>query len=84
MIAPQILRAHQWERWGWVIESAEGRFGVNRADIVGRSHRQEHVDARRWVCECLWGSGLGFAQVGRLVGRGHQPVIKMLSQWRAR
>ncbi len=72
---PGIVKACSWDRWGWMVESVAERHGVSVAGLLSRCRNREFVIARQDLMTVLWGSGLAFAEIGRLLGRDHSTVI---------
>ncbi len=75
MRGPGVAKAPAWERWGWMVESVAERHGVSVGDIIGRIGTREVTRARHDLMTCMWGSGCGYAEIGRLLGRDHSSVI---------
>lgn len=70
-----IRTAAAWRRWGWIVESVASRHGLTSNALLGSSHRGIAVRARRDLYACLFGSGLSYSDVARLLGRDHTTVI---------
>ncbi len=75
MRGPGIAKAPAWDRWGWMVQSVADRHGVAVVDLLGRSKARELTRARHDLMTCMWGSGVGFAEIGRLLGLDHSSVI---------
>jgi chromosomal replication initiation ATPase DnaA len=67
-----------WERWGWLVESAAARHGVEVDDLLGPRRTAILAAARADLCTNLWGSGLPYSEIGRLVGRDHTTVLYLV------
>lgn len=70
-----IVREPAWARWGWMVESVASRHGVSARDVLGRRRIKEIATARHDLMSCLWGSGLAYAEIGRLLGMDHTSVM---------
>jgi chromosomal replication initiation ATPase DnaA len=75
MMGPGIVKAPAWDRWGWMVESVAARHGVSVEDILGRARTKLISEARHDLMACLWGSGLAFAEIGRMLDRDHTTII---------
>ena len=70
------IQAHEsWAKWGWIVERVAGRYGVPVTSVLGSDRGQLAVRARRDLCTCLYASGLGYSEIGRMVGRDHTSVM---------
>ncbi len=69
-----LLEPLTWMKWGWMVESCATRHGVAVSAILGRGRTHSVRFARRDLYTCLWGSGLAYAEIGRMLGRDHQTV----------
>lgn len=79
-MTPRILLPEAWATWGWVVESCAARHGVTVDDVLGRGRTAEVVRSRHDLIDTLvTGHGLGFAEVGRLLGMSHTTVM---AAWR--
>ena len=73
---PRIVTPVAWARWGWMVESVAERHDVGIQDILSATKERVEVSrARHDLMSCLWGSGLAFAEIGRLLGRDHTTVM---------
>ncbi len=72
---PGIAKATAWSRWGWIVESVAERHGVSVAGLLSRSRHREFTVARHDLMASLWGSGLAYAEIGRLLGVDHTTVM---------
>ncbi len=70
-----LVEASAWERWGWMAESVARRHGVSVEGLLGPRKTHLVVTARHDLMSCLWGSGLPYAEIGRLLGRDHSSVM---------
>jgi chromosomal replication initiation ATPase DnaA len=58
-----------------MVESCALRHGVTVETLLSRGKAAEVVSARHDLASCLWGSGLPYTTVGRLIGRDHTTVM---------
>lgn len=73
---PQRVRLPlPWERWGWMVESVARRHGVPVDDLLGRGRTSEVAAARHDLMACMWGSGLAYSAIARLLGVDHTTVM---------
>lgn len=72
---PEILAPERWERLGWMVESVARRYGVTVAGILAHKRTAILAAARHDLMVCLYGSGYGYAEIGRLLGRDHTGVM---------
>lgn len=75
-----ILAPVAWERWGWMADAVAGRHGVPVSIILGPCRGEEIVAARRDLASCLYGSGLSYSRVARLLGRHHTTIMDLVRQ----
>lgn len=75
MSAQTIREPEAWQRWGWLVASVAKRYGVTVDDVLGRRRHQRVAHARRDLCACLRGSGLAYAEIGRMLGLDHCTVM---------
>ena len=73
--APEILSVESWARWGWAVQAACAKYGVAVSTLLGNARGQLVDRARREVYAALYGSGLGYSEIGRLLGRDHTSVL---------
>lgn len=70
-----ITEPEMWARYGWMVESVAARHGVNVDDLLGRARNPLLVRARDALCGSLHGSGVGYADIGRLLDRDHTTIM---------
>lgn len=71
----RIATPEAWERWGWMVESVAQRHGVTVDAVLGSRRTSEVARARHDLMAGLYGSGLAYAEIGRLLGRDHTSVM---------
>jgi chromosomal replication initiation ATPase DnaA len=74
-MTPQIRTPETWERWGWLVEAVARRHGVPVDALLGPRRYADLSRARKDLYGCLYGSGIGFSEIGRLLGRDHTTVL---------
>lgn len=64
-----------WERWGWMVTAVAKAHGVTTKALLSRKRTALIARARHELMADLWGSGLAFAEVGRLLDMDHTSVM---------
>lgn len=71
----EILVPATWKRWGWAVEAVSKRYGVPVRMVLGSDRNQLVSAARRDLYLSLYGSGLGYSEIARLLGVDHTSVM---------
>ena len=69
-----------WERWGWMVASVAARHGVTTKALLSRKRTALLAQARHELMADLWGSGLAYIEVGRLLGMHLTSVMHGVKQ----
>lgn len=72
---PAITTPEAWSRWGDLVVGVAGRYGLSVSDLLGHRRGQILDVARRDLYTCLYGSGFGYSEIGRLLGRDHTTIL---------
>ncbi len=80
---PEIRHRDVWAKWGWAVASAARDCGVTVEGILSKKRTPTVVRARTEAIVSLYGSGLPYAEIGRLLGMNHSSAMDAVRRWRS-